>query len=206
MLDYTTNWVATGAGYDNTIGAMWVNPAAVGINSQAIYPYYTLSHEMFHAISLPVRCRQTKFRLSVMQRCQQWPVLGTLGQPCGCRYVLGNIWKYNKSEHVLNTACRLFFNDDMAKMNDFVAQTAMKNITFDYAEGSTGYYYKSAVADANNNTDGTYINAYDIIMKKHRTIPFAVNYDKRHFAIRDCQAPQDFGYNAIQVSPKTWCR
>ena len=34
-----------------------------------------------------------------------------------------------------NTACRLFFNDDMAKMNDFVAQTAMKNITFDYAEG-----------------------------------------------------------------------
>ena len=244
MLDYTTNWVATGAGYDNTIGAMWVNPAAVGINSQAIYPYYTLSHEMFHAISY--QCGADKpssdyrscndanngpfwERSANHAAADMYPnvnqdlarymyatqthylhtrkhyttsfLLLNMEEEFG-KLVLGNIWKYNKSEHVLNTACRLFFNDDMAKMNDFVAQTAMKNITFDYAEGSTGYYYKSAVAGMNNNTDGTYINAYDIIMKKHRTIPFAVNYDKRHFAIRDCQAPQDFGYNAIQVFPE----
>ena len=57
--------------------------------------------------------------------------------------------------------------------------------------GSTGYYYKSAVADEQQHRR----HLYQCLRHHHEEAPhytFAVNYDKRHFAIRDCQAPQDF--------------
>lgn len=251
MLCYTTTWTAYGSGYDNTIGAMWVNPAAVGINSQATYPYYTLAHEMFHAMSYQCNSDKPSTDLKACQDSNNGPfwersanhaaanlypnvnqdmarymyatqshylntrkhyttsfLLLNMEETYGNK-VLGNIWKSNKSEHVLQTATRLYFDDDIAKLNDFVCNTAMKNLTFDYASGTTGSFYKTEIGNITYNTDGDSYSywsgscePYSIIQKKHRTIPFAVDSAKRHYAIRDCQAPQDFGYNAIQIFPE----
>lgn len=251
MLDYTTDWVAYGSGYDNVIGAMWVNPAAVGINSTATYPYYTLAHEMFHAVSYQCGVDKPSSEYKSCQDANNGPFWERSANHAAAhlypnvnqdmaRYmfathshylntrkhyttsflllnmeeefgdlVLGNIWKYNKSEHVLQTASRLFFDDDIAKLNDFVCNTAMKNITFDYKSGTTGSFYKTEIGGITYNTDGDsysyWTNScepYSIIQKKYHDIPYAVDSAKRHYAIRDCQAPQDFGYNAIQIFPE----
>lgn len=250
MLNYTTNWMAYGSGYDNTIGAMWVNPAAIGVNSQTEYPYYTLAHEMFHAISYQCGVDKTDESLSICNDSNNGPfwersanhaaddmypngiqdlarymyathshylntrkhyttsfLLLNMEEEFG-KLVLGNIWKNNRKEHVLQTASRLFFDDNITNLNDFIANTAMKNITYDYTEG-TGAYAKKYVQTIQYNTDATHYDywtgacePYNIIMKKYHTIPYAVDYEKRHFAIRDCQAPQDYGYNAIQIFPE----
>lgn len=55
MLNYTTNWMAYGGGYDYTIGAMWLNPAPMGVGSAAEYPYFVLGHEL----SIPCPTRPT---------------------------------------------------------------------------------------------------------------------------------------------------
>ena len=251
MLNYTTDWVAYGSGYDKVIGAMWVNPAAIGVNSSAAYPYYTLAHEMFHAVSYQCGSDSPSSEYRACNDSNNGPfwersanhaashlypnvnsdlarymyathshylntrkhytasfLLLNMEEEFGDK-VLGNIWKENKTEHVLQTATRVFFDDDIAKLNDYVAKTAMKNITFDYADGTEGRYYKSVVDGITYNTDGTSYSywtgscePYSIIQKKHRTIPYAVDSAKRHYAIRDCQAPQDFGYNAIQIFPE----
>lgn len=244
MLDYTTDWVAYGSGYDDKIGAMWVCPGAIGVNSAAEYPYATLAHEMFHSVSYQcgADAPSSEYRsckdenngpfwersanhasgdlyvnwnmdLSRYMYATQSHYLHTrkhyttsflllnMEEEFG-KLVLGQIWKYNKTEHVLQTATRLFFNDDIAKLNDYVANTAMKNITFDYADGTNGGYYKSYIKSLDASDDNsTNVDPWNMIMKSHRCIPYAIDYDKRHFAVRDCQAPQDFGYNAIRIYP-----
>ncbi|MCR5132107.1 MAG: DUF4859 domain-containing protein [Prevotella sp.] len=46
---YQTEWLATGSGYDDKIGAFWCNPAAVNDRT-------TLAHELGHTFQYLVRC------------------------------------------------------------------------------------------------------------------------------------------------------
>ena len=82
MLLYTTDWVATGSGYDNTIGALWVNPSTC-------HPVgSTIAHEIGHSFQYQVYSDQLKtgtgsglgsgFRYEIGQgtgfweQCAQW--------------------------------------------------------------------------------------------------------------------------------------
>lgn len=50
MLNYQTEWLATGAGYDNTIGALWVSPnTCQPVGS-------TIAHEIGHTFQYQVYC------------------------------------------------------------------------------------------------------------------------------------------------------
>lgn len=247
MLSYTTNWIAYGGGYDYTIGAMWLNPAAIGVGSGATYPYFVIAHELFHSMSYQAYSDRPGTTYRAFQdspngpfwersanyaAAQMYPnvnndfarymfatqshflntrkhyttsfFLENLKEAKGISSI-GSLWCNNTTnEHPMGTAKRMFFDNDQSKLNDFMGQTAMKNITWDYATGGNGLYYKSFVNGLSSNTDGTSnIDAFSMVMKKHRTILQAINVDKLHFAIRDCQAPQDYGYNAIQIFPKT---
>lgn len=116
---------------------------------------------------------------------------------------LGRLWENNTTgEHVMNTAAKVFFGGSQSALNDFIGQTAMKNITWDYPATSNGAYFKTYQQGIVYSTDAIQTNLPNLIMKKFRTILYAVDYDKRHFAIRDAQAPQDYGYNAIQLYPE----
>ena len=49
---YQTEWLATGAGYDNIIGALWINPSTC----QPVGP--TIAHEIGHTFQYQVYCDQ----------------------------------------------------------------------------------------------------------------------------------------------------
>lgn len=123
----------------------------------------------------------------------------TMGQSA-----IGTLWSNNlQSEHPLVTARRMFFNNSQAQLNDFMGQTVMKNINWDYKIGTNALFYKSVVNGLSYNTDlASGVDAWTPIVKKPRTILQAVNLSKLHFAVQDCQAPQDYGYNAIQLFPQ----
>lgn len=246
MLNYTTNWMAYGGGYDYTIGAMWLDPAAMGVGSTAEYPYSVLAHELFHSMSYQVysdrptdeyRGFQDKINGAFWERSancaalQLYPnvnedfarymyatnshylntrkhyttsfFLENLIQTEGI-LAFGELWKQNKKdEHVMQTAARVHFDNDQTRLNKFVCQSAMKMLFFDFDEGTNGRYYKPIVDQMDYPTNGTgIVQFFDIIQKKHRTLLYAVNPDKGHYAVRDCQAPQDYGFNAIQVFAK----
>jgi len=50
MLNYTEDWLATGAGYDDVIGALWVSPSTM----QPVGP--VIAHELGHAFQYMVSC------------------------------------------------------------------------------------------------------------------------------------------------------
>jgi carbonic anhydrase/acetyltransferase-like protein (isoleucine patch superfamily) len=104
----------------------------------------------------------------------------------------------------MNTITRLFFNSSQAQTNDFIAKTAMKTITFDFPSNSEGWFEKTSanwsnVEDLENQKD--YLDIWGLCSHT-RFIPMAINYDSLHFAIRDCQAPQDYGFNVIRLYPQ----
>ena len=49
---YQTEWLATGAGYDNVIGALWVNPTTCQPVGSAI------GHEIGHSFQYQIYCDQ----------------------------------------------------------------------------------------------------------------------------------------------------
>jgi len=245
MLNYTTTWMAYGSGYDYTIGAIWVNPAALGVNTTT-NKYLILSHELYHAVSYlcyadrpdnGYRAFQDSYNGPFWERSAQHAAMTLFPQyslyfdnymyATQSHYLstrkhyspsfflenldatfgkssLGSLWKNNKTgEHVMNTAARVFFGGSQSTLNDFIAQTAQKNITWDYPANSNAAYYKTYQQSFIYSTDVLQSNLPNLITKKFRTILYAVNYDKRHFAVRDAQAPQDYGYNAIQLFPET---
>lgn len=245
LLNYTTTWMAYGSGYDYTCGAIWVNPAAVGVGTST-NQYFVMTHELYHAVSYLCYCD----RPGSSYRAFQDPINGPFWERSAqhaatTRYpqyylyfdnymyatqshylstrkhyapsfflenldltfgksALGRLWTNNTTgEHVMNTAAKEFFGGNQSDLNDFIAQTAMKNITWDYPSKSNGAYYKTYQQGLVYSTDVLQTNLTNLIVKKFRTILYAVDYDKRHFAVRDAQAPQDYGYNAIQIFPET---
>ena len=246
MLNYTTNWMAYGGGYDYTIGAMWLNPAPMGVGSAAEYPYFVLAHELFHSMSYQAYSDRPSTTFRAFQdasngpfwersanfaACQMYPnvnndfarymyatnshflntrkhyttsfFLENLTQTKG-QSAIGTIWSNNLSnEHPMVTTRRMFFNNNQAQLNDFMGQTAMKNISWDYKIGTNALFYKTFTNGLTYNTDlASGVEVWNTVMKKHRTILQAVDMSKLHFAVQDCQAPQDYGYNAIQLFPQ----
>ncbi len=84
-LKYQTEWLATGSGYDNVIGALWVNPSTCQPVSN------TIAHEIGHSFQYQVYCDQilngtannysTGFRYGIgggndgnsyWEQCAQW--------------------------------------------------------------------------------------------------------------------------------------
>lgn len=247
MLYYTTEWMAYGSGVDYTIGAMWVNPAAIGVGSDSD-PYYVLSHELFHAMSYQAYCDKPSGNLNAFQdtyngafweicaqhaamdiypkqseyfdsymfmnsyhmlstRKQYAPshILDELDEYIGDKSALGKLWTSNVAgEHVFNTITNTHFDGDWDAWCDFAGQAAMRTAAMDYSDGTHGKAMQAVRATAQQNDYSSAQNtyAYYDVIKQFRAIPYAVDYDKRHFAIRDCQAPQDFGFNAIQLYPE----
>ncbi len=246
MLNYTTNWMAYGGGYDYTIGAMWLNPAPMGVGSGAEYPYFVLAHELFHSMSYQAYSDRLNTTFRAFQdgpngpfwersanfaATQMYPnvnndfarymyatnshflntrkhyttsfFLENLTQTKG-QSSIGTLWSNNlQSEHPMVTTRRMFFNNSQAQLNDFMGQTAMKNMIWDYKMGTNAFYYKTLTNGMTYNTDlESNVDVWTTVMKKHRTILQTVDLGKLHFAVQDCQAPQDYGYNAIQLFPK----
>jgi len=71
MLIYQEEWLATGAGYDNEIGALWINPTTT------LYPA-VIAHEFGHSFQYQVACdgnygfRDQNFVGSFWEQCAQY--------------------------------------------------------------------------------------------------------------------------------------
>lgn len=241
MLNYKSDWLATGSGYDTTCGAMWLDPWAMSSNT-------TLAHELFHSMSFMCKadrpddehngCDDTyngpfwersannasallypsqdltwerfsyaPYSQYLSTRKQYAPsfMLENLRDSFGITS-LGRIWRSNlKDEHVINTISREFFGGNLALFEDFVCQTAQKMCTFDFLTGSNALYYRDKVASMGSDWNGTgSIDGYKLYQKYPRTLLYAVDADSLHFAVRDCQAPQDLGYNRVQLFPQSY--
>jgi hypothetical protein len=72
MLIYTEDWLATGAGYDDTIGALWVSPAA----TNPVGP--VIAHEFGHSFQYMSKCdgnygfRDQEYVGMFWEQCAQW--------------------------------------------------------------------------------------------------------------------------------------
>lgn len=71
LVKYTTDWLATGSGYDNIVGALWVSPSALNINS-------VMAHELGHSFQYQVHCdgpygyRDQNYVGSFWEQCAQY--------------------------------------------------------------------------------------------------------------------------------------
>ena len=71
-IKYQTEWLATGSGYDNVVGALWVNPSTI----QPVGS--TIAHEIGHSFQYQVRCdgkygfRDQDYVGTFWEICAQW--------------------------------------------------------------------------------------------------------------------------------------
>lgn len=108
---YTPEWLATGSGYDNTIGALWVNPSTC----QPVGS--TIAHEIGHSFQYQVYCDQiyngapddmtTGFRYGYpgsnggngyWEQCAQWQSYQDYPAEAIDNYHFG-VWKNNYHRH-----------------------------------------------------------------------------------------------------------
>lgn len=219
MLKYQEAWLATGAGYDDVIGALWINPTTTQ------HPA-AIAHEFGHSFQYQTHCdgnygfRDQNYVGTFWEQCAQymsWQQNNTMyiGE---IPYLLENIHKnvshediryqsmylmeYWKEKHgiaFLGKVWREAANAEhplQAYMRlSGINQETFNNEVFEYAcknmtwDYPLGHYNRNYI----NTLSGTEKAKYS-----HKTKLNAIADD--YYQIDDSQIPQSYGYNAIKLT------
>lgn len=219
QLFYQEEWLATGAGYDNTIGALWVNPATT--NGGAV-----IAHEFGHSFQYQVHCdgnygfRDQPYVGSFWEQCAQymsWQINND-SYTGELPYLLDNIHKNFSHEDIRYQSMYLQEFWKQKHGADFLGKLwrgalspehpieAYKRITginqetfndevFNYACKNITWDYPLGIynRDFIQNLSATNKPNYE-----HKTTLDAVA--DGYYQINTNQIPQAYGYNAIELS------
>lgn len=215
MVLYTDDWLATGAGYDNKVGALWVSPSTLQPAGDVI------AHEIGHSFQYQVACdghygfRDQNYVGSFWEQCAQY--MARQIYPAGMLYdmkffvdnsymnfsneeiryqsfylqeywkikhgkdFLGRLWREAITpEHPLQAYMRIT-NITQEQLNDEVCEYAMRNIIWDYQQGS---YIRNMAANLN---------------AVHKTELTAVD-ENGTYEVSATKAPECYGYNAFRLT------
>ncbi|WP_140486586.1 DUF6055 domain-containing protein [Flavobacterium sp. GSA192] len=223
ILRYQEEWLATGAGYDNTIGALWVNPWALRTDS-------ALAHEFGHTFQYQTACdgnygfRDQNYVGQFWEQCAQfmsWQInnssftreiphfLENVHKHFShedYRYQSMYLMEFWKQKHGIDFLGKLWRG---AKVPEHPLQT-YKRITginqeqlndefFEYACKNIAWDYPLGV---HNKSFIKGLSSVD--QKKHRHHTTLEVADNGYYKIANKQIPHIYGYNAIQLSvPKS---
>lgn len=214
---------AFGGSYDSAIGAMWVHPAATAP------PSWVLAHEFAHSLQSQawidnpghgfINYEPVGFFWETHAQFmaeQHYPTIleGTdfirffntahfhwgstrhhYGNTLFLRYLqdtlgielINRMWRESiaGSEHPLETLKRLE-GWSQSQLNDAFGEYAMKNVAFDYSNGAEMRYTVDNELDRN------------LIARRYAKLkPLANQFNA--YEIADYMAPQDYGYNTVQL-------
>ena len=218
QLFYQEEWLATGSGYDNVIGALWVNPAT--INGGAV-----IAHEFGHSFQYQVACdgnygfRDQPYVGSFWEQCAQymsWQINNS-NFTTEIPYLLDNIHKnfshediryqsmylqeYWKQKHGVDFIGKLWREAkapehpiETYKRITGIDQEKFNDEVFEYASKNITWDYPLGVynIDYINSLSTTEQNNY-----KHTTALDVVA--DGYYQISTNQIPQPYGYNAIKL-------
>ena len=221
-----TGW-AYGGSYDSTIGAMWVHPATT------VAPSWTLAHEFAHSLQsqvwidypghgfinyepvgffwethaqfmaeqhYPTILEETDFIRFFNTAHFHWAsTRHHYGNTLFLRYIqdtlgmemINRMWRESiaGSEHPLETLKRLE-GWSQSQLNGAFGEYAMKNVAFDYSNGVEMRYTYDYELDRN------------LIGRRYSKLkPLAGQFSA--YEIPDYMAPQDYGYNTVQLQPNS---
>ncbi|WP_111309927.1 DUF6055 domain-containing protein [Confluentibacter sediminis] len=219
MLLYQEEWLATGSGYDNVIGALWINPTTTKSES-------VIAHEFGHSFQYQVACdgnygfRDQSYVGSFWEQCAQYmswqqnndDFVGELP------YFLDNVHKnfshediryqsmylqeYWKEKHGIDFLGKLWRRAltpehpiETYKRITGISQDQFNDEVFEYACKNITWDYPLGIYNKN------YIKNLPSLEQKnyqHATLLNAVADE--YYQISSNQIPQSYGYNAIQLS------
>lgn len=219
MLIYQDEWLATGSGYDDVIGALWVNPSTCNPVGNVI------AHEFGHSFQYQVKCdghygfRDQDYVGTFWEQCAQYmswqlyPAEFTRDLPVflknahknfsheDMRYESIYLMEYWKQKHgkdflgkVWREALKPEHPIEAYKRITNITQEQFNDEVFEYACKNSTWDYPLG----NNNK--TFINALPKTQQedyKPKTTLVAVN--DGYFQISPQQIPQSYGYNAINL-------
>lgn len=219
QLFYQEEWLATGAGYDNIIGALWISPATTKGGA-------VIAHEFGHSFQYQVHCdgnygfRDQPYVGSFWEQCAQFmswqqnneDYVGELP------YLLDNIHKnfshediryqsmylqeYWKEKHGVDFLGKLWRGAltpehpiQAYKRITEISQEKFNDEVFEYASKNITWDYPLGIYNRDYIKN---LSASDYINYKHATTlePIADGY----YQISSNQSPQPYGYNAIELS------
>lgn len=218
LLNYQEEWLATGAGYDNEIGALWINPTTT------LYPA-VIAHEFGHSFQYQVACdenygfRDQNYVGTFWEQCAQymsWQIHNneyTHDLP----FLLENIHKnfshediryqsiylqeYWKEKHGVDFLGKLWRESTIPehpieayKRITEINQEQFNDEIFEYACKNITWDYPLGSHNKN------YIKSLSIENQakyKHKTKLNLVEND--YYQIDKNQTPQSYGYNAIEL-------
>mgnify|MGYP003635409887 FL=1 len=219
QLFYQEEWLATGAGYDNVIGALWVNPATT--NGGVV-----IAHEFGHSFQYQVHCdgnygfRDQPYVGSFWEQCAQYMSWqqnneGFTGE---MPYLLDNIHKnfshediryqsmylqeYWKEKHGVDFLGKLWRGAltpehpiEAYKRITEITQEQLNDEIFEYASKNISWDYPLGIynRDYIKNLSTTDKKNY-----KHSTTLDVIA--DGYYQISSDQTPQPYGYNAIELS------
>ncbi len=219
MLLYQEEWLATGAGYDNVIGALWVNPATTKGGA-------VIAHEFGHSFQYQVACdgnygfRDQNYVGQFWEQCAQYmswqqnndDYTGELP------YLLENIHKnfshediryqsmylmeYWKQKHGVDFLGKLWREATLPehpiqtyKRITEINQEQLNDEIFEYACKNVSWDYPLGSFNQN------FIKGLSAIEKKRYKHATKLNLiENNYYKISDDQIPQIYGYNAIELS------
>lgn len=218
VLRFQETWLATGAGYDNTIGALWINPSTTTFAS-------VIGHEFGHSFQYQTHCdgsygfRDQNYVGSFWEQCAQFMS-----------------WQQNNSSYVteipmfLQNAHKNFSHEDMRYQSmylmeywkvkhgvDFLGRIWRGAITpegpleaymritgitqekfndeyFEYATKNITWDYP--LGSFNKNFIET-LSSSEKLKYRHKTKMNLI--EDNYYKIDVSQVPQDYGYNAIKM-------
>lgn len=219
MLVYQEEWLATGSGYDDVIGALWVNPATCNPVG------YVIAHEFGHSFQYQVKCdgnygfRDQDYVGTFWEQCAQnmslqlYPTEFTRDLPYflknahknfsheDIRYesiYLMEFWKQKHGKEILGKVWKEAIKPEHPieayKRITKINQEQFNDEIFEYACKNITWDYP--LGDNNNN----FINALPKSQQddyRHKTTLVTTN--DGYFQISANQIPQSYGYNAIKL-------
>lgn len=219
QLFYQDEWLATGAGYDNVIGALWVNPATT--NGGAV-----IAHEFGHSFQYQVHCDGNYgFR--------DQPYVGTFWEQCA-QYMS---WQQNNDDYtgelpyLLDNIHKNFSHEDIRYQSmylqeywkekhgiDFLGKLWRGAITPEHpiqaykriTEISQDKFNDEVFEYASKNITWDYpLGVYNRDFIKNKPVTEQKNFahsttltpiENGYYQISSNQSPQSYGYNAIELS------
>jgi hypothetical protein len=217
MMIYTKDWLATGAGYDDVIGALWVSPSTMKPVGSVI------AHEFGHSFEYMSKCdgnygfRDQNYVGMFWEQCAQWMAmqlyptslmggdlttflnnthLHFLDEELRYQSVyLMEYWNWKRGKDFVGKVWRgAQYEDDPLEAYMRVAginQEQFNNEVFEYACHNITWDYPV----------GTVMNSYGA--GKHKTTVTAVGNAWQPSTSTVDYNPESYGYNAIQVNIPT---
>ncbi len=218
ILRYQEEWLATGAGYDNVIGALWVNPWALNTDS-------ALAHEFGHTFQYQTACdgnygfRDQNYVGQFWEQCAQymsWQInnssftheiphfLQNVHKHFShedYRYQSMYLMEFWKQKHGIDFLGKLWRAAktpehplQVYKRITGINQQQLNNEIFEYASKNINWDYPLG------NFNRSFIkNAPAADQKKYKHHTTLEVTDNGFYKIAEKQIPQIYGYNAIQL-------